>query len=144
MIICDMTTATYALTRSVILKKILDLARDVVRLDSNLLLHLLEVEVGHGRVLAVDDLGQLLEGRALGFDVHEVDEGQLAEDPASVDEVQLPGVRLAEGLEGDRVGVRVEAQRRLHHDVEDHEALSPQPVRQDLDRVPDQQTRPGD
>lgn len=122
----------------------LDLVWHIVSLDGHLLLHLLEVEASHGRAVAVDDLGQLLEGRPLGLDVHEVDEGQLAEDPARVDDVQLPGVRLAERLERDRVGVRVEAQRRLDHDVEDHEALGPQLVRQDLDRVPDQQARPGD
>lgn len=33
-------------------------------------------------ILAVDNLGQLLEGGALGLDVHEVNEGELESDPA--------------------------------------------------------------
>ena len=49
-----------------------------------LLLDLVEVEVRDLGVVAVDDLGQLLERRAPGLDVHEVDEAQLQEDPALV------------------------------------------------------------
>ena len=50
--------------------------------DGALLLQLIQVDVGHGRVLAVDDLGQLLERGAARLDVHEVDEAELEEDPA--------------------------------------------------------------
>lgn len=50
--------------------------------DLNLLLELVEVEAGHGGFVAIDDLGQLLESRATGLDVHEVDEDELEEDPA--------------------------------------------------------------
>jgi len=38
--------------------------------------------VGNLGLVAVDDLGELLEGGALGLNVHEVDEDKLKEDPA--------------------------------------------------------------
>lgn len=62
----------------------LGLAREMllVGLDSSLLLDLLEVQLRDGGVVAVDDLGELLEGGALGLDVHDVDEDELGSDPA--------------------------------------------------------------
>jgi len=62
----------------------LGLAREVllVGLDRGLLLDLLEVQLRDGSIVAVDDLGELLEGRTLGLDVHEVDEDELGGDPA--------------------------------------------------------------
>jgi hypothetical protein len=56
---------------------------DLLRLlDVHLLLDLVDVDAGHVGVVAVDDLGELLEGRALGLDVHEVHKDELEEDPA--------------------------------------------------------------
>ena len=51
-----------------------------------------------------------------------------------IDQEQLPGVALEE-LEGDRVGVVVEREGRLHAHVHDHKTLGTQFVRQDLDGV---------
>lgn len=50
--------------------------------DLCLLFDLADVEMSHGGILAVDNLGQLLEGRAPGLDVHEVNEAEFEEDPA--------------------------------------------------------------
>lgn len=56
---------------------------DLLRLlDVHLLLDLVDVDAGHVGVVAVDDFGELLEGRALGLDVHEVHKDELEEDPA--------------------------------------------------------------
>lgn len=54
----------------------------LVGLDLGLLLDLVEVQLRDGGVVAVDDLGELLEGRALGLDVHDVDEDEFECDPA--------------------------------------------------------------
>lgn len=54
----------------------------LVGLDLGLLLDLVEVELRDCGVVAVDDLGELLEGGALGLDVHDVDEDELEGDPA--------------------------------------------------------------
>lgn len=43
----------------------------------DLLLDLVEVDMG-GRIVAVKDLADLLEGWAVGFDVEEVDEDEFA------------------------------------------------------------------
>ncbi len=48
--------------------------------EVNLLLDLLEVDVGNG-VLAIEDLGDLLEGGSLGLNVDEVDPDELDEVP---------------------------------------------------------------
>lgn len=50
--------------------------------DLSLLLDLADVDVGNVGLVAVDDLGELLESGALGLDVHEVDEAEFEEDPA--------------------------------------------------------------
>ena len=47
-----------------------------------LLLDLVDVDLSDLGLVAIDDLGQLLEGGALGLNVHEVNEAQLEEDPA--------------------------------------------------------------
>lgn len=60
----------------------------------------------------------------------------------SVDNVQLP-VTVAKGLEGNGVGIVVEAQSGLDADVEDHETLGTQLVGQNLNGVADQETGPG-
>lgn len=46
-----------------------------------LLLNLVQIDMSDLGVLAVKNLGQLFQGRALGFDVEEVDEEELDEDP---------------------------------------------------------------
>lgn len=51
-------------------------------MDLDLLLDLANVDVGNVGVVAVDDLGKLLESGTLGLDVHEEDEGELESDPA--------------------------------------------------------------
>ena len=59
------------------------LAKSGVRfVDLSLLLDLADVEMSHSGLIAIDNLGQLLEGWAPGFDVHEVDEAKFEEDPA--------------------------------------------------------------
>lgn len=59
-----------------------------------------------------------------------------------VDKVELPGVVL-EVVECNRVGVGVESESALNGNVHDHQTLGTQFVRQDLNRVGDQKTRPG-
>ena len=56
---------------------------DLLRLpDVHLLLDLVDVDAGNVGVVAVDNLGKLLEGRAFGLDVHEVHKDELDKDPA--------------------------------------------------------------
>ena len=55
----------------------------LVHLRLHLLLDLLKGQVGNG-LLAVEDASDLLQGRALGLDVEEVDEDKLAEVPQLV------------------------------------------------------------
>ncbi len=126
------------------LAPLLCLFLDFVAFARDVLLDLFEIEMRDLGVVAIDDLGELFECRPFGLDVHEVDEGELEPDPDGVDDVQFPGVVEAERLEGDRVGVLVEQQRDLDRDVEDHEALGAQLVREDLDGVAHQETRPRD
>lgn len=47
-------------------------------------------------------------------------------------------------VEGDRVGVGVEGKRALDRHVHDHQALATESVGEDLDRVADEQTGPGE
>ena len=110
----------------------------------DLLLNLFEIKMRNLCIVTVNDLGKLLEGRALGLNVHEVHEEKLDTDPDGVDDVQFPRVVLAEGLESHGVGVLVEQQRYLDRDVEDHETLGAQLVREYLDGVAYQQARPRD
>ena len=46
------------------------------------LLDLMDVDTTNLGLVAIDDLGQLLKGWALGLDVHEVHEDELEENPA--------------------------------------------------------------
>ena len=55
---------------------------DLLLGELSLLLDLADVDVADLGLVAVDDLGQLLESGALGLDVHEEDEDELEEDPA--------------------------------------------------------------
>ena len=61
----------------------------------------------------------------------------------SVDEVQLPGM-AHEVVKRQGVGVGVEGERSLDHQVENHETLGTQLVRQNLNGVTDEKTGPGD
>lgn len=53
----------------------------LVDMGVDVLLDLVEVEVGDDGLVAVEYLGDLLEGRALGLDVEEVDEDELDKVP---------------------------------------------------------------
>lgn len=53
----------------------------LVHLGMDVLLDLVEVDVGDDGIGSVEDLGNLLEGRALGLDVEEVDEDELDKVP---------------------------------------------------------------
>lgn len=48
----------------------------------HLFLNLVKIQTSHSSLFAIDDLGQLLECRALGFNIHEVDENKLERNPA--------------------------------------------------------------
>lgn len=50
--------------------------------DVRLLLDLVDVDVSDSRLVAIDDLGELFEGGALGLDVHLEHEGEFEEQPA--------------------------------------------------------------
>lgn len=61
-------------------------------------------------VLAIEDLGDLLQRRALGLDVEEVDEDELDADPERVEERQVPVVRQVlpgDGAEGAKSAWRL-------------------------------------
>jgi hypothetical protein len=47
----------------------------------NLFFNLIHINMGHGCILTVEDLGQLFESRSASLDVEEVDEEKLNEDP---------------------------------------------------------------
>lgn len=55
-----------------------------MRLDRGLFLDLVQIQMRDGSILAIDDLGQLLECGSLGLDVYEVDKGKLDSNPALV------------------------------------------------------------
>jgi len=53
----------------------------LVDMGVDVLLDLVEIDIGDDGLFSVEDLGNLLEGRALGLDVEEVDEDELGEVP---------------------------------------------------------------
>lgn len=118
----------------------------------SLLLDLIHGDVADSGVITIDDLGDLLESRTTGLDVHEVDEADLTENPDAVDEVKSPGVTTGEravvgrgglpGVEGQRVEVVVQKKSDLHRDVEEHETLGTERVGEDLNGITNQETRP--
>ena len=55
-------------------------------MEVDLLLNLIQINVCNGSLVAVKDLGQLLERGTAGLDVEEVHEHELDEDPDGVDE----------------------------------------------------------
>lgn len=71
-------------------------------LNLNLLLHLVEIDMGNG-ILAVEDTGDLLECGALGLGVEEVDEDKLDSVPEGVEEHEVPVV--GEVVPGELVGL---------------------------------------
>ena len=126
--------------------------------DLNLLLNLLEINMRYLGIITIEDLSQLLEGGTPSLNVEEVDEAKLDEDPNSVDQRQVPVVREVLPRNGvgvtrmvslvQRVGTCIEDllsknQRCLHRQVHNHNTLGAQAVGQDLERVGDEQTRPG-
>ena len=86
-----------------------------------------------GNVLAIEKRGGLLEREALRLDDEEVAEYELKREPRAVDDIVLP----SDVLEGDRVDVLVEDEGERDREVEDVEALRAQRVRQDLNRIRD-------
>ena len=67
--------------------------RRLLLCDLNLLLDLLEIDMRHLGIITIEDLSQLLESGTPGFNVEEVDEAELDEDPNCVDQRQVPVVR---------------------------------------------------
>ena len=59
--------------------------------ELSLLLNLVKINVGNS-VLAIENLGNLLESRALGLNVEEVDEDKLDGIPESVEQHEVPVV----------------------------------------------------
>ena len=119
----------------------------VVLLVKSLLLNLVHGDVADRGVVTVNNLGDLLESRTTGLDVHEVDEADLTENPDAVDEVKSPGVTTSEligspGVKGQRVEVVVQQEGDLHRDVEDHKTLGTERVGENLNGVTNQETRP--
>lgn len=56
------------------------LVSDLILADLHLLLSLCQIDVGHG-ILAIEDLGDLLEGRSLSLDEDEVNPDRLNDIP---------------------------------------------------------------
>lgn len=75
--------------------------------------------------------GKLLEGAAGGLGPQEVDHKGLDDDPAAVDEEELP----ADVTEADGVDVGSEELRRLAEELENGDAAGALGVREDLDQV---------
>ena len=130
--------------------------------DLNLLLDLLEINMRHLGIITIEDLSQLLESGTPGLDVEEVDEAEFDEDPNRIDERQVPVVRKV--LPRNWVGITnvvsfiqkggyiyfffkknllSENQWCLYRQVHNHDTLGAQAVGQNLDRVGDEKTRPG-
>ncbi|KAI6771414.1 hypothetical protein HG531_009039 [Fusarium graminearum] len=104
---------------------LLTLRRNFVDLlIQSLLLNLLHGDVANSSVVTINDLGNLLKSRSSGLDIHEVDEGNLSENPDGVDEVESPGVSTKDlviaslpGFESQRVEVVVQEESDLDRDV---------------------------
>lgn len=67
--------------------------------DLHLLLDLVDVDVGNIRLVAINDLGELLERGALGLDVHEEDKDELGGDPALFITISICCARRKKGGE---------------------------------------------
>lgn len=65
----------------------------------HLLLDLVNIDVGNIRLIAINDLGKLLERGALGLDVHEEDKDELGGDPALFIIVSIRCERRQKGVE---------------------------------------------
>lgn len=128
----------------------------LVHLRLHLFLDLLQGQVGNG-LFAVEDTSDLLQGRALGLDVEEVDEDKLAEVPQlavrvssarqggevqkgtySVEQHEVPVVGQA--LPGEQVGLVADGEDGLNDNVHDHHALGTQLEWENLESVGDKQT----
>lgn len=70
-------------------------------------------------ILAVEDLGHLLEGQILGLDVEIPNDDDLKHQEHAVEDVVLP----VQVVHGDRVDVLVEEQRSVQRVLHDCEAL---------------------
>lgn len=104
--------------------------------DVYLLLYFVHVNMGHGFV-AVKDASDLLQRRALGLDVDEVDEGQFDQVPEGIEEHEVPV--MGEIVPRQDVGLVADGEDGLDRDVHDHHALGAELERQDFERVGDQE-----
>lgn len=101
---------------------------------------LVSIDMADFSIWTIKDLGNLLESRATGLHVKEVDKGKLKSDPAGVDGVELPvGDEI---FETKRVDVLVDDQGDLNPEIHEHEALGADLEWQDLDSVGNQKPGP--
>lgn len=128
---------------------------DVLRQDVTLLGSALATDQGG---VAIEVLGDFLEGSVLGLDVEEVDEGEFGAEPDAlhvfisiekqiilevrtyIDDVVLP----ANLVECNRVDIGVEEQRQVHHDEHVAHTLGAEREGQDFYSVADEETGPGE
>ena len=94
------------------------------------------------RLVAIEDLLDLLESRTLGLNVDEIDKDELEEDPQGVEKSEVPVA--GQVLPCDRIGLVTDGENGLDGDVHDHETLGTEAEGQDLQRVGNEQTGPGD
>jgi hypothetical protein len=91
-------------------------------------------------LVSIEVLANLLKRSVAGFDVELPDDEELEGEPAAVDDVVLP----LDGLEGNGVDVVVEEESEIDAQEHDSHTLGTDVVRQNLNRVSDQETREGD
>jgi len=116
-----------------------------IMLIVDVLLNLVEIQVGNLSTLTIEDLGEFLESGTAGLDVKEVDEEELEEVPKGVEHAEGPGLLLLlEVVPGDGVGVVTEHQGGLDGQVHDHDSLGSELVWENLESVGDEETGPGE
>jgi hypothetical protein len=84
-----------------------------------------------GQLLVLEQEGEFLESAVVGLGVHEVDEGELEEDPAAVDGHEFP----AYGVQGYGVDVVVEESSDLAEDLFDSDTTCALRVGPEFDEV---------
>ena len=111
----------------------------------DVLLNLMEIQMGNLSTLTIEDLGEFLESGTAGLDVEEVDEEELEEVPKGVEHAKGPGfLLLLEVVPGDGVGVVSEHQGGLDSQVHDHDSLGSELVWENLKSVGNEKTGPGE
>ena len=109
--------------------------------ETNLLLHLLEVDVGNS-VITIKNASNLLQSRALGLNIEEPDEHKLKEVPESVEQHEVPVVGKV--VPGQQVGLVTKSKDSLNSDIQNHHALSTETEGKNLQSVSDQEARKAD